>query len=39
MEQYEELKLDIIVFDTEDVITASGGGTPIVLPEDPRPHL
>ena len=33
MEKYEALKMEIIEFDTEDVITTSGGD--IELPEEP----
>ena len=30
MEEYEELKMEIIEFDTEDILTASGDGeTPL----------
>ena len=33
MEQYEALEMEVIEFDTEDVITTSGGD--IELPEEP----
>lgn len=33
MEQYEALEMEVIEFDTEDVITTSGGD--IELPEQP----
>ena len=34
MEKYEALEMEVIEFDTEDVITTSGGGD-IELPEEP----
>ena len=33
MEKYEALEMEVIEFDTEDVITTSGGDTE--LPEEP----
>ena len=34
MEKYEALEMEVIEFDTEDVITTSGGGGDIELPEE-----